>query len=168
MSSDDASSAVTYTSVSSEARSWSIPTKDPYEEAAQQELEQAPHSPEYVPDPMELEDHAPVYVPEPKYPEYLAPSDDDIPIEDQPLPADASPIALSPGYITDSDLEEDKENPEEDPADYTVDRGDDDDESFDDDDDVEEDEEEEEHLAPADSTAIAYPAIDLVPSAEET
>ncbi|GJR95821.1 hypothetical protein Tco_0267995 [Tanacetum coccineum] len=32
----------TYTSVHSEARSWSIPSKDPYEEAARQLLEQAP------------------------------------------------------------------------------------------------------------------------------
>ncbi|GKA53234.1 hypothetical protein Tco_0746549 [Tanacetum coccineum] len=52
-----ADSAVTYTSVHSEARSWSIPFEDPYEEAARQLQEQAPHSPEYVPDPMELEDY---------------------------------------------------------------------------------------------------------------
>ncbi|GJQ94020.1 putative reverse transcriptase domain-containing protein [Tanacetum coccineum] len=52
-----ADSAVTYTSVHSEARSWSIPSKDPYKEAARQLLEQAPRSPKYVPDPMELEDH---------------------------------------------------------------------------------------------------------------
>ncbi|GKA20980.1 hypothetical protein Tco_0700969 [Tanacetum coccineum] len=55
-----ADSAVTYTSVHSEARSWSIPSEDPYEEAAQQLLEQAPRSPEYIPDPMELEDHVPM------------------------------------------------------------------------------------------------------------
>ncbi|GKC39360.1 hypothetical protein Tco_1051744, partial [Tanacetum coccineum] len=134
-------------------------------------LDQAPHSLECVPDPMELEDHAPMYVLEPEYPEYLALSDDDIPMEDQPVLADASPIALSLGYIADSDPEED----EEDPADYPVDRGDDDDdESSDDDDDdddevqEDEDEEEEEHLAPADSTTVAYPAIDLVPFTEET
>ncbi|GJR18549.1 hypothetical protein Tco_0967076 [Tanacetum coccineum] len=42
-----------------------------------------------------------------EYPEYLAPSDDEIPVEDQPLPADASPTALSPGYVVDSDPEED-------------------------------------------------------------
>nr|GEX56206.1 hypothetical protein [Tanacetum cinerariifolium] len=36
--------AVTYSSVHSEARSWSIPSEDPYEEAAQQLFEQAPHS----------------------------------------------------------------------------------------------------------------------------
>ncbi|GKB13255.1 hypothetical protein Tco_0847178 [Tanacetum coccineum] len=39
-----ADSAVTYTSVHSEARSWSIPYEDPYEEATRQLLEQAPHS----------------------------------------------------------------------------------------------------------------------------
>ncbi|GKC63115.1 hypothetical protein Tco_1095713 [Tanacetum coccineum] len=82
-----------------------------------------------------------------------------------PLPADASPIALSPGYIADSNLKED----EEDPADYPADRGDNDDnESFDDDnddDDVEndeEDKEEEEHLAPADPSIV--PTDDHVPS----
>ncbi|GKA04760.1 putative reverse transcriptase domain-containing protein [Tanacetum coccineum] len=60
MSSD---SAVTYTSVHSEARSWSIPSEDPYEEAVRQLLEQAPRLSEYVPDPMELEDHVPLYIP---------------------------------------------------------------------------------------------------------
>ncbi|GKB72756.1 hypothetical protein Tco_0934168 [Tanacetum coccineum] len=75
-------------------------------------------------------------------------------MEDQPLPVDASPITLSPGYIADSDLEEDEEDPKEDPADHPADGGDNDDnESSDDDDDDddvekdEEDEEEEEHLA---------------------
>nr|GFB35247.1 hypothetical protein [Tanacetum cinerariifolium] len=88
------------------------------------------------------------------------------PIEDQPLPADASPTALSPGYIVDSDLEEDEEDPKEDPADYPADGGDnDDDESSDDDDDdddVEKEEEEEEHLALADPSAVS--TNDLVPS----
>ncbi|GJV69512.1 hypothetical protein Tco_1485021 [Tanacetum coccineum] len=73
--------AVTYTSVHSEARSWSIPSEDPYEEAARQVLEQAPRSPEYVLDPMELEDHIPVYIPEPECPEHLEPSEDEAPIE---------------------------------------------------------------------------------------
>ncbi|GJV30057.1 hypothetical protein Tco_1386505 [Tanacetum coccineum] len=138
MSSDNASSAVTYTSISSEARSWSIPTEDPYEEAARQALEQAspPPSPAYVPDLMELEDHVPVYVTEPVYLKYLAPSDDEIPIEDQPLPEDASHAALSPGYIADCDPEEDEEDPEEDPANGG---DDDDDESSDDDDDDDDD-----------------------------
>nr|GFB53061.1 hypothetical protein [Tanacetum cinerariifolium]GFB55012.1 hypothetical protein [Tanacetum cinerariifolium] len=39
-------SAVTYSSVHSEARSWSIPSEDLYEEAAQQLFEQALQSPE--------------------------------------------------------------------------------------------------------------------------
>ncbi|GKE52568.1 hypothetical protein Tco_1487724, partial [Tanacetum coccineum] len=91
------------------------------------------------------------------------------PMKDQPLPADASPTALSPGYIADSNLEEDEEDPEEDPADYPADGGDNDDnESSDDDnddDDVEKDEEdkeEEEHLAPADPSVV--PTDDPVPS----
>ncbi|GJZ10504.1 hypothetical protein Tco_0545263 [Tanacetum coccineum] len=74
-----ADSAITYTSVHSEARSWSIPSEDPYEEAARQLLEQAPRSPEYVPDPMELEDHVPVYIPEPEHPEDLVPAEDEAP-----------------------------------------------------------------------------------------
>ncbi|GJU54192.1 hypothetical protein Tco_1227906 [Tanacetum coccineum] len=119
---------------------------------------------------------SPDYVPEPEYPEHLVPSDAEAPMEDQPLPDDASPAALSSGYIADSD-------PKEDPADYPADGGDDDDdessddddddESFDDDDDddddddVEEDgEEEEEHLAPTDSSIV--PAIDPVPSVKDT
>ncbi|GJW60343.1 hypothetical protein Tco_0109678 [Tanacetum coccineum] len=76
-----ADSVVTYTSVHSEERSWSIPSEDPYKEAARQLLEQAPRSPEYVPDPMELEDHVPVYIPEPKHPEDLVPAGDEAPIE---------------------------------------------------------------------------------------
>nr|GFC78696.1 hypothetical protein [Tanacetum cinerariifolium] len=91
------------------------------------------------------------------------------PIEDQPLPADASPTALSLGYVVDSDLEKDKKDPKEDHADYPADRGDnDDDESSnddDDDDDVEKDEEdkeEEEHLSLADPSDVS--TDDLVPS----
>ncbi|GKC40082.1 hypothetical protein Tco_1052466, partial [Tanacetum coccineum] len=116
--------------------------------------------------------------PEPVYPEYLALSDDDISIKYQPLPADALPMALSSGYIADSDLEEDLEDdPEVDPADYPTDGGDEEEEqsSRDDADDKDEeeaseeeddDEEEEEHLAPANTFVI--PIDDIVPSAEET
>nr|GEZ56009.1 hypothetical protein [Tanacetum cinerariifolium] len=91
------------------------------------------------------------------------------PLEDQPLPADASPTALSPGYVVDSDPEKDEKDPKEDPADYPVNRGyNDDDESSnddDDDDDVEKDEEDkedEEHLALADPSDVS--TDDLVPS----
>ncbi|GJW45931.1 hypothetical protein Tco_0077577 [Tanacetum coccineum] len=105
-----------------------------------------PPSPDYVPGPK----HPPslVYLPyvlEPEYPEYLAPSDDEAPIEDQPLPADSSPVALLPGYPFDDDDDDDDDEDEE---------------PFEDEDD---NEEEEEHLAPADSSAI--PVVDHVPSA---
>nr|GEY15524.1 hypothetical protein [Tanacetum cinerariifolium] len=33
------------------------------------------------------------------------------PMEDQPLPADASPTTLAPGYVVDSDLEKDEKDP---------------------------------------------------------
>ncbi|GKA87102.1 hypothetical protein Tco_0808813, partial [Tanacetum coccineum] len=88
----------------------------------------------------------------------------DEPIEDKPLPADASSTTLSPGYIADFDPKED----EEDPADYPTDGRDNyDNESSDDDDDDddvekdEEDKEEEDHLAPADPFAV--PTDDPVP-----
>nr|GFA86739.1 hypothetical protein [Tanacetum cinerariifolium] len=83
------------------------------------------------------------------------------PIEDQPLPADALPTALSPGYVVDSDPEKD-----EDPAYYPANKGNnDDDESSNDDDDnddVEKDKEEEEHLDLADPSDVS--TNDLVPS----
>ncbi|GJZ86623.1 hypothetical protein Tco_0658233 [Tanacetum coccineum] len=44
------------------------------------------------------------------YPEYLAPYDEEVPIEDQPYVVVDSPIALSPGYVADSDPEEDSED----------------------------------------------------------
>ncbi|GJW49924.1 putative reverse transcriptase domain-containing protein [Tanacetum coccineum] len=136
-----------------------------------------PPSPDYVPNPEHPPSHVEVpYIPEPESPEYLVPFDARAPLEDQPLPVDASPIALSPCYVADSDLEED---PEEDHADYPADGGDDDDEPSDDDDDDddtddedeepfedEDDDEEEEHLALADSSAV--PVVDPVPSAGDT
>ncbi|GJZ58309.1 hypothetical protein Tco_0613803 [Tanacetum coccineum] len=79
---------------------------------------QAPSSPDYVPGPEHLS--LPDYVPRREYPEYLVPSDDEAPIEDQPLLADASPTALSPSYVANFDMEED---PEEDPVDYPADGG---------------------------------------------
>nr|GEX43581.1 putative reverse transcriptase domain-containing protein [Tanacetum cinerariifolium] len=117
-----------------------------------------PPSPVYVP-----------YVPEPEYPEYLVSSDAEAPLEDQPLPTDASPTALSPGYVVDSDQNKDpEEDPEEDHADGGDDN-DDDDETCDEDEEPfedEEDDKEEEHLALADSLAV--PVIDHVPLAEDT
>ncbi|GJV94350.1 hypothetical protein Tco_1545927 [Tanacetum coccineum] len=108
---------------------------------------------------------SPDYMPKPEHPpspDYVpVPSDDEAPMEDQPLPADASPVAISPGYVADSDPEEDpEEDLAEDHADYPADGGDDDDDPSDDDDDDdtddedeepfedEDDDEEEENLAP--------------------
>ncbi|GJZ69355.1 hypothetical protein Tco_0632905, partial [Tanacetum coccineum] len=120
MSSDNASSTITYTSVTSDSNrpsSWGIPLVnagkildiDTYEEVAQQG-QAHPLSPAYVPEPMELDEHASIYVPEPKHPEYQAPSDDDIQVED----TDADSI----DYLDElEDGEEDEdEDPEEDPS----------------------------------------------------
>ncbi|GJS49718.1 putative reverse transcriptase domain-containing protein [Tanacetum coccineum] len=141
-------STVTYTSVCTDSEPWRF-----YGDLTRSRLTQVP-SPEHPP--------LLVYVLEPEYLEYFIPYGDKAPIEDQPLPADASPKALSPSYVDDFDPEED---PEEDHADYPADGGDGDDEPSDDDDDdddedkeaskdEDDDEEEEEHLAPADSSAI--------------
>ncbi|GKA72359.1 putative reverse transcriptase domain-containing protein [Tanacetum coccineum] len=135
-------------------------------EEATQSPKQAPPSPDYVPGP----EHppSPDYVPGPEYPEYLVPSNDEVPIEDQALLADASPTALSPSYVADSDSSEEdpEEDTEEDHVEYPADGGDDDDDDDEDEASEEEEDEEEEHLAPPDSAAL--PAIDLVPSAEDT
>ncbi|GJQ90323.1 hypothetical protein Tco_0001462 [Tanacetum coccineum] len=194
MSSDNASSTVTYTSVSSDSNgpsSWGIPLVnageipdiDPYEEVSQQGQAHT-LSPAYVPDPMELDEHAPIYVPKPKHPKFHAPSDDDIQVEDQPYANDASPTAGSPGYISDSDsMEEDTdadsinypdkpkdgeededEYLEEDPSEEN--KPEDDDDTDDKDKEPTEDEEEEEHLALADSFVVPVVAPD--PSAEDT
>ncbi|GJU80329.1 hypothetical protein Tco_1282694 [Tanacetum coccineum] len=92
-------------------------------------------------------------------------------MEDQPLPADASPVALSLGYVANSDLEED---PEEDHADYPADGGDDDDEPSDDDTDDEDEEpfededdyEEEECISSG--RLFVVPVVDPVPSVGDT
>ncbi|GJV11154.1 hypothetical protein Tco_1352695 [Tanacetum coccineum] len=132
--------------------------------------EAAPASPDYVPGPEEPEQAplSPDYMPGPEYPEYLAPSDEEVPVEDQPYAVADSPIALSPGYVADSDPEEDpKEDFEDGPVDYPADGGDDDnDDSSNNDEEEEALEEEKEHLALADS--VFAPIVDHVPSSEET
>ncbi|GJS95334.1 hypothetical protein Tco_0802302 [Tanacetum coccineum] len=147
------SSAATYTSVYTDSEPWR------FQWVSDDELEAPDAEPEHAP--LILE-----YVPEPEYPEYLAPSDEEAPIEDQPILVDALPTTLSPGYVANSDPEEDQEDDsKEDHADYPADGGDDDDdeeeeESFKD------KEEGEEHLALADSTTL--PVVDPVPLAEDT
>nr|GEW42285.1 putative reverse transcriptase domain-containing protein [Tanacetum cinerariifolium] len=199
----DASSAVTYTSVYTDSEPWRYYGDDLAETGPKRVIVYgydglpiqpvAPPSPDYVPGPehppspdyVPGPEHPPSpieipYVPEPEYPEYLASYDDEAPLEDQPLLADALPIAASPDYVADSDPKEDpKEDPEDDQADYPADGGDGGDEPSDDDDDddtndedpeeepfKEDDEEEEEHPAPADSPAV--PIVDLVLSPGET
>ncbi|GKA64336.1 hypothetical protein Tco_0763942, partial [Tanacetum coccineum] len=176
MSSDEASSEVTYTSIS---RDYEEPSNvgSPgvivymYDGLPMHPVD--PPSPDYMPGPEEPE-QAPLlsdYVSGPEYPEYLAPSDEEVPVEDQPYVVVDSPIAISLGYIADSDPNEDSKDGL---VDYPADGGgddddddDDDDDSFDDDEEEEEaTEDEEEHLDPADS--IIAPAVDLIPSSEET
>ncbi|GJZ75132.1 hypothetical protein Tco_0639597 [Tanacetum coccineum] len=90
---------------------------------------QAPPSPDYVSG-LEEPEQAPLspeFVPEPVYLEFMPPEDDVLPAEEQPLHVAVSPTADSPGYIPKSDPEEDPEkdndeDPEEDPADYPTDR----------------------------------------------
>ncbi|GKD80715.1 hypothetical protein Tco_1347554 [Tanacetum coccineum] len=148
MSSSLLRATVTYTSISSALDSppWGFPL---ISESDHEAPEEAPQS---------LEQAPPAYVPAPEYLEYLAPSDDEVPAEDQPLPTDASPTADSPDYIADSEPIEDdfKEDLEMDPVDYAND-DEEEEESSDDD-------EEEEHVALADSD---LPIPNFVPSSEE-
>nr|GFC18283.1 hypothetical protein [Tanacetum cinerariifolium] len=159
----------------------------------------APPSPDYIPglekpqtppapqdedehELMFIKPHNPDFVPEPIYPEYIPLEDEHILLaEEQPLPPVVSPTAESPGYVDESDLEEDPEEYEEDETedgtvDYPMDRGDDGDDddcdssrydADDEDEDGEDEEEEEEYLAPADS-AVVTPIDELVSSPEGT
>nr|GEY84705.1 hypothetical protein [Tanacetum cinerariifolium] len=140
---------MSYNSISSDSdpSAWGISHMDDdevsemdiYEEVAQGG-QAAPPLPAYVPDPIKLEHHVPVYIPEP--------------VED---------LVDDP----EEELEEEpKEDLEEDPVDYVVDADDDEDEEEDSSED--DDDNEEEHLALTESIAVASPAVDLVPSTEET
>nr|GEV41855.1 hypothetical protein [Tanacetum cinerariifolium] len=127
-----------------------------------------------------LQPHDPDYVPEPMYHEYIPLEDEHVlSAEEQPLPPIDSPTAESPGYVAESDPEEDLEEYEDDEiedgvVDYPIDEGDDadgelsgDDIDCEDKDEEDEKEEDEEHLAPANS-AVVIPtaAISLPPEAE--
>ncbi|GJV13375.1 hypothetical protein Tco_1354916 [Tanacetum coccineum] len=148
--SDSEDSTVTYTAVSSPFADLPdigspgvdgppVMPEDPY--AYVVAAFQAPPSPDYVSGPEYPP--SPDFVPEPVYPEFMPPEDEVLPAEEQPLPAAASPTADSPCYVPELDPEED---PEELMCDVDIEGGDD-------------EEEEEEHLASADSTAVALPAV---------
>nr|GEW00327.1 reverse transcriptase domain-containing protein [Tanacetum cinerariifolium] len=129
---------------------------------------EAPPSSDYVPGPEYPP--SPEFIPKPIYLVYMPSKDEIFSAEEQPLPAAVSATVDSPGYVLESDFEED---PEENPVDEGDD-GDDEDESSNDDEDdddvdIKEDEDEggEEHLTLADFTAVALPAIDHAPSVEE-
>nr|GEW06486.1 putative reverse transcriptase domain-containing protein [Tanacetum cinerariifolium] len=151
----------------------------------------APPSPDYIPGPEEphtlpapqdedehelmfIQPHDLDFVPEPIYPEYIPLEDEHmLSAEEQPLPPIVSPTAESPGYVAESDPEEDPKGYEEDetedgPVGYPMDGGDDGDDddgsasrydADDEDKDKKDEEEEDEHLAPADSTtSISLPS----------
>ncbi|GJT49765.1 hypothetical protein Tco_0975922 [Tanacetum coccineum] len=179
--SDSEDFTVTYTAVSNLFRGLSdigspgvdippVMPEDPY--AYLVGTFQAPPSQDYMPGPEYPP--SPAFILEPVYPEFMPPEDDILPAKEQPMPAAVLPNTDSPGYVPEYDLEEDPEedddeDPKEDPANYPADVGDDGydkDESFDDDEDVYvdikgDDKEEEEHPAPANSTVITLPAVEI-------
>ncbi|GKF81284.1 hypothetical protein Tco_0239886, partial [Tanacetum coccineum] len=58
---------------------------------------EVPPSPDYIPGPEEPQSPPPLdFVPEPMYPEYIPQEDEILLAEEQPLPAAASPTAISP------------------------------------------------------------------------
>ncbi|GJT03846.1 hypothetical protein Tco_0838308 [Tanacetum coccineum] len=80
------SSTVTYTSIYFDSEPWRF---------------QWVPGPEHPP--------SPDYVLDPEYKEYVSLLENEVPTKDQPLPTDASPTALSSGYVVDSDPEEDED-----------------------------------------------------------
>ncbi|GJV89732.1 hypothetical protein Tco_1533670 [Tanacetum coccineum] len=115
--SDSENSTVTYTQISSPFADLSdigspgvdgppIVPDDPYTYVVA--AFQAPPSPDYVPGPEEPQAPLPLYfILEPVYSEFMPSDDEVLPAEEQPLPAAASPTDQSPGYILESDPEED-------------------------------------------------------------
>ncbi|GKB97914.1 hypothetical protein Tco_0984051, partial [Tanacetum coccineum] len=166
-----ASSAVTYTSVYTDFEPGRVFW------GADEEISDGVPRDEDERKPMFIQAHDPDYVPKPMYPEYIPLEDEHVfSVEEQPLPPVDSPTAVSPGYVAESDPEEDPKEYEDDETedglvDYPIDGGDDDDDddsSRDDaDDEDEDDKEEEEHLAPADS-AIVVPTVEPVSLPEGT
>ncbi|GKC46414.1 hypothetical protein Tco_1064136, partial [Tanacetum coccineum] len=141
MSSDNASYAVSYTSISSDSNglSWGIPLMNTGE----------------LPE-MEL-------YKEPEHLEYHAPLDDDV--------QDSIDYPDKPEDDYEDPEEDPKEDHTDyaangEDCDEPFDDDDDDDDTGDEDEEPTKDEEEEEHIAPTDSSAV--PVVDLVPSARDT
>nr|GEW48444.1 putative reverse transcriptase domain-containing protein [Tanacetum cinerariifolium] len=94
---------------------------DPYKEVAQQE-QAHPLSPTYVPDLVELDEHVHVHVSEPEHPEYHAPLDDDIQVEDDDEDPEEDPSEEHEPDDDDEDLEKDpneEHEPEDEDSDET-------------------------------------------------
>nr|GFA42408.1 hypothetical protein [Tanacetum cinerariifolium] len=164
----DASSTVTYTSVYTDSEPWRYYEEDLAETGPPRVIVYgydglpiqpvAPPSPDYVPGPehppspdyVPGPEHPPSpieipYVPEPEYPEYLAPSDDEDPEDDQAdYPTDGGDGDDEPSDGNEDDTKD--EDLEEEPFE-------------------ENDNEEEEHPALADSPVV--PTVDLALSARE-
>ncbi|GJZ43804.1 hypothetical protein Tco_0591059 [Tanacetum coccineum] len=171
-----ASSAVTYTSVYTDSEPSIV-----FWGADEEISDGGPEEPQTPPVPQDEDEHEPMfiqlhdpdYVPEPIYPEYIPLEDEHLfSVEEQPLPPIDSPTAESPGYVAESNPEEDLEEYEDDETedslvDYPMDEGDDDDGDSSRDDVDDEDEDEEEHLAPADS-AVVVPTVEPVSPPEGT
>nr|GEY50649.1 hypothetical protein [Tanacetum cinerariifolium] len=123
MSSDNAQSAVIYTSIfsNSDGPSWGILLMnasefleiDPCEEVAQQG-QAHPLSPTYVLNPIELDESVLVHVLEPEHPEYHAPSDDDVQFEDDDEDPKKDPNEEHEPEDDDEDLNEEHDPKDED------------------------------------------------------
>nr|GEZ39648.1 hypothetical protein [Tanacetum cinerariifolium] len=125
----------------------------------------ASHSPDYVPRPEHPPspdyvlgpEHPPlpIYVPEPEYSKYLVPSDDKAPMEDQPLLADASPVAYHKSkWLTWIPRRIWKKTSRRTILTILLMEG------------MDDDEEEEEHLALTDSSSV--PIVDPIPTSGDT
>ncbi|GJX50599.1 hypothetical protein Tco_0277444 [Tanacetum coccineum] len=176
-----ASSVITYTSVYTDSKPGRIFW------GADEEISDGVPQDEDEREPMFIQPHDPDYVPEPIYPEYIPLEDEhEFLVEEQPLPPVDLPITESPGYVAESDPEEDPGEYKDDetkdgPIDYPMDGGEDgddddggshrddaDDEDEDEEDEDEEDEEEEvEHLALANSVVVIS-TVELVSPPEGT
>nr|GEY15792.1 hypothetical protein [Tanacetum cinerariifolium] len=99
----------------------------------------------------------PEFVPELVYLKFMPPEDVILPAEEQPLLAADSPTTDSPGYIPESDLEED-------PTDYPVDGGDNDDDDNESSDDDEDDDDDVEDVDEDEENEEEHPAlVDFIP-----